>query len=233
MKNLYRALKITVKTFLDKNLPNTFFFWFGGWKAFLHGRCISIQKPALMSIEYFHQYMPKKGDVIFDIGGEYGVETGIFSSLVGANGSVNVLECLPNHIAYLENKFAEVENVSLIKKAAWNKKQKLIFYIGETAGSSTAVKEAKGQRGQDLVKEKSERIEVEADTLDTIWKEDLNSVPIDFLKMDIEGAEYEALEEAAELLKCTKHVAIAAYHIRDGVIFYHKMLEFSHGYDLV
>lgn len=35
--------------------------------------------------------------------------------------------------------------------------------------------------------------------------------------MDIEGAEYEALEGASELLAATKKVVIAAYHMRDGV----------------
>ena len=128
-----------------------------------------------------------------------------------------MLECLPDHVEHLRGKFGDTENVNLINKAAWNKKDTLVFYIGKTPGSSTAVVDAKGQRGQDLATEQSEKIEVEADTLTAIWKDQLKSKYINFLKMDIEGAEYEALEGAEEMLKCTERVAIAAYHIRDGV----------------
>jgi hypothetical protein len=35
--------------------------------------------------------------------------------------------------------------------------------------------------------------------------------------MDIEGAEYEALEGAPAMLAQTRQAVIAAYHIRDGV----------------
>lgn len=35
--------------------------------------------------------------------------------------------------------------------------------------------------------------------------------------MDIEGAEYEALEGATAMLAATRFAVIAAYHIRDGV----------------
>jgi hypothetical protein len=35
--------------------------------------------------------------------------------------------------------------------------------------------------------------------------------------MDIEGAEYEALAGATEMLRHTRRAVIAAYHIRDGV----------------
>ena len=40
--------------------------------------------------------------------------------------------------------------------------------------------------------------------------------PVDLLKMDIEGAELEALDGAKALLACTRNAVIAAYHQRDG-----------------
>ena len=43
--------------------------------------------------------------------------------------------------------------------------------------------------------------------------------------MDIEGAEYEALEGAKEVLSNTKKVVIAAYHIRDGIPTANKVAE--------
>jgi hypothetical protein len=55
-------------------------------------------------------------------------------------------------------------------------------------------------------------VEVEVDTLDNILKE-LEISKVDFVKMDIEGAEIEALKGMDGVLKGRTELAIAAYHI--------------------
>ena len=60
-------------------------------------------------------------------------------------------------------------------------------------------------------------LKVKAERLDDLWKALHGLGQVDFLKMDIEGSEYEALEGAGEMLKHTRYAVIAAYHIRDGV----------------
>lgn len=58
---------------------------------------------------------------------------------------------------------------------------------------------------------------IQAVTLDQWWI-DHGRPPIDLIKMDIEGAEIEALAGAKELLvTCKPTLIIAAYHLRDGV----------------
>jgi hypothetical protein len=58
-------------------------------------------------------------------------------------------------------------------------------------------------------------VEVEVDTLDNILKE-LEISKVDFIKMDIEGAEIEALKGMDGVLKGRTELAIAAYHIVNG-----------------
>jgi hypothetical protein len=54
-------------------------------------------------------------------------------------------------------------------------------------------------------------ISVEADTLDSILEE-LDLASVDFIKMDIEGSEIEALKGMPKALESQVQLAIAAYH---------------------
>ncbi len=180
------------------------------------GISIPIQKPNISALEYFRHFVPQKGSIVFDVGGELGLETKQFSKIVGDKGMVYTFECLPSHIDTLKGIANNTTNVQLVEYACWNKKQKLTFYEGHTPGSGTAVTEAKGQRGQTLANTRTPGLTVNANTLDNLWREYANGEAINFLKMDIEGAEYEALEGASELLENTKNAVIAAYHMREG-----------------
>ena len=181
------------------------------------GVTIPVNTFSLPALEYFRHFVPEKGSVVFDVGGELGLEACQFSKIVGEKGKVFTFECLPTHLKALEKIAESRSNLEVVNKACWNKKDTLTFFEGHTPGSGTAVPEAKGQRGQDLANEEGGEIKVEADTLDQLWNTYADSCQVDFLKMDIEGAEYEALEGAIELLAKTNKVVIAAYHLREGV----------------
>ena len=187
------------------------------WYAYTRGRTIQVRDAALWTLEYFRQSIPQPGDTVFDVGGELGFETEQFAQLVGPSGKVYTFECLPDHVARLNEIAKRYPNVTVIERACWNKTTTIEFSVGRTPGSGTAVPDARGQVGQVLADPTKTKLVVQAATLDALWAEYANSVPIDFLKMDIEGAEYEAIEGAGELLKHTSRVVVAAYHIRDGV----------------
>lgn len=189
----------------------------GCWFAFTHGQVFPVREPRLWALEYFRHFVPPKAGLVFDVGGEQGFETEQFSKMVGSNGRVFVFECLPDHVARLRKLAGERQNITVVERACWNEETSLEFFVGRTPGSNTAVPETKGQRGQALADENKEKIVVEAETLDNLWQTLVGSRSIDFLKMDIEGAEYEALEGAVELLRYTRYAVIAAYHIRDGM----------------
>jgi FkbM family methyltransferase len=205
-----------IRSIFSSKLPFTVFFpGAKGPRMLLRFRVLDAKSFSIDALEYFRKYVPKKGDLCLDVGGEFGFETLQLSHLVGPEGRVYVFECLPDHLAHLEQIAAASGNIVLVRKACWNKNETIAFHIGNTPGSGTLIGDAKGQRGQTLASTK--QLEVTAITLDDFWRAELNSQVVTFMKMDIEGSEYEALDGAKEVLKNTSNVVIASYHIRDGV----------------
>lgn len=169
-----------------------------------------------MGAGILRHFIPSPGSVVFDVGGELGCESAQFANLVGRLGKVFVFECMPEHVERLQRLAEQYPQIQIVNRACWNVETQLEFFIGNTPGSGTAVPDAKGQRGQDLGNT-SNVVIVQAQPLDRLWQEFHGGMPVDFLKMDIEGAEYEALEGASAMLAATRFAVIAAYHIRDGV----------------
>ncbi len=123
---------------------------------------------------------------------------------VGQGGLVISVEPCPKSATALEEKVARagLENVIIVQKAAWNCKTSLPFHIAPHPGSHTLIGGGKSTIGT---------VTVEADTLDAIVS-DLGIDRVDFIKMDIEGAEIEALMAAERVLGTARKVVIAAYH---------------------
>ena len=94
----------------------------------------------------------------------------------------------------------------VVEKGLWNKKDKLELFIKERPeGNSLLI-----SRG------KVKTTEVEVDTLDNILEE-LEIDRVALVKMDIEGAEIEALKGMGKTLSNNgTRIVIAAYHIVDG-----------------
>lgn len=217
-KKLAYVLGFPVYSLLHPKIGFTIFYRKDGiWYAYTRGRTVKVRDAALWTLEYFRKAIPRPGDTVFDVGGELGFETEQFAELVGSTGKVFTFECLPDHITRLKQIAQRYTNITVVERACWNTSTTLEFSVGRTPGSGTAVPDARGQVGQVLADPTKEKLVVKADTLDALWAQLTNSTPVDFLKMDIEGAEYEALEGAEALLKKTTHVVVAAYHIRDGV----------------
>lgn len=187
------------------------------WQLRLRGRWIPIARPGLQALEYYRCYVPRDGDVVYDVGGELGLETEQFALLTGPAGRVHVFECNPDHSAGLEALSRLHPQVVLHAVACWNATSTLRFFPGRTPGSGTLVEDVTGQHGQDLSDPDREPIQVPALPMDRVWEAN-GRHRVDFLKMDIEGAEIEALEGAPELLRHTRHAAIADYHRREGAI---------------
>lgn len=212
------VLAFPVFSLLSPRVGFTLFFVRAGrWHAYTRGRSFPVPQARLWALEYFRHFIPPSGATVFDVGGEFGVETEQFAQLVGPQGKVFVFECLPVHVGRLEQLARLHRQVTVIDRACWDEARTLEFFAGNTAGSGTAVPDAKGQHGQALANLDQRPIVVQAERLDELWKRHHGGQPVDFLKMDIEGSEYEALDGATEMLQHTRKAVIAAYHLRDGV----------------
>ncbi len=159
------------------------------------GKLDSLIKTKLGYLKY---YRPKKGDVIVDAGAYLGYFAVFAAKKVGDSGKVVAFEPDPRNFEILKEKTAKLKNVILVKKALFNKETKL-FWKSNFATSSF----------------EDHGIAVNCATLDKELRK-LGIKKVDFMKMDIEGAELEAIEGAKDTLKHTHNLAIACYHKRNG-----------------
>jgi len=146
----------------------------------------------------------KKGDVVLDLGANIGYYTLIFAKLVGEKGKVFAFEPEPDNFALLK-KNVEIngyKNVVLVQKAVSNKTGKLKLYLckDNTGGHSIHPFESPQDGNQS--------IEIEATRLDDYFK--TYDGKIDFIKMDIQGAEKEAVQGMSSLLKKNKNVKVVS-----------------------
>lgn len=123
---------------------------------------------------FYHSYEPKPGDVVVELGAEFGTETLFLSRSVGASGRVISVEAHPRTCAGLEKMvdLNKLTNVSVVHAA-----------VGATSGTTTI---SDGPALSNVVG--SGHIEVPALTLPDLLKA-FHIEKVDFLKVNIEGAE--------------------------------------------
>jgi FkbM family methyltransferase len=145
----------------------------------------------------FSKYV-RTGMIVYDVGANVGYYTLLASMLTGSKGKVFSFEPLPANISYLKKhiELNRVKNVNVIQNAASDKVSQVRFNFGENRSSGHL-----SNTGE---------IEVETISLDEFIKQG-NPEP-DLIKMDIEGAEYDALVGAKDLLRNKKPVIFLATH---------------------
>jgi FkbM family methyltransferase len=133
----------------------------------------------------------QSGDVIYDIGAHVGFYTLLSSKLAGTKGHVVAFEPFPSNVQFLQKhlKLNGVDNVTVIEKAVSDQPGQVAFEIAQssTMGHLTKNKNAASSIMVDVV------------ALDQFIDEAQLPLP-DVLKVDIEGAEYDFLRGASQLL---------------------------------
>ena len=143
-----------------------------------------------------------------DAGANIGTFTVRAARAVGPQGLVVAIEPSNANVAFIKRNMEanELTNVVIVEKGLWEKKDKLRLFLGSASGHHTVL-----HHHNEL-----QSVEIEVDTLDNILAE-LGITRVDFIKMDIEGAEIEAYEGMRNTLKGGEvKLAIAAYHTRGG-----------------
>lgn len=137
-------------------------------------------------------FKPNRDDVVVDVGSHVGKYSLVASKLVGNSGKVIAIEAEPeNYKALLRNiSINSFTNITPLNLAAFNKNSKINLYIDELDNQNSL--KANIKRGRS--------VEVEARTIDSIANE-YNISKIDFLKIDVEGAEVEVLEGMEHILR--------------------------------
>lgn len=158
---------------------------------------------------YTHFYKPGGADKIIDAGANQGFISLYFASLIDPNGIVwsfepdsKNIDTINKNMALNPDKAPRIEIVDLL---LWDKDEMVEFYEAGSVGSSAH-----------YIPDNNNIVMKRATTLDN-WVRENGILQIDFIKMDIEGAELEAIKGALETIKNFKpDFAIASYHIING-----------------
>ena len=149
-----------------------------------------------------------RGDNVIDAGGCWGDTSLYFATKVGEMGRIYSFEFIPANLEIFEKNISLNphinHNVTLVKQPLWNISGKKIFYIDNGPGSKVSFNAIENPDG-----------EIETITIDK-YVEDNKIGKIDFIKMDIEGAELFALKGASNTIRqFNPKLAIAIYHSLD------------------
>jgi len=168
------------------------------------------------SHSYERYFGVKCGDTVLDVGACIGEFTIPFARKVGRKGIVIAIEPHPKNIVCLRRNIIanNLDNVWIVTKAVSNCKKISKLYGGKTFEEHSLISNVVA-RNASTIRSENEYIKIPVDTLDNIIS-NLGITKIDFMKMDIEGAEIEALEGAKRTLNITEKLVIAAYHLIYG-----------------
>jgi FkbM family methyltransferase len=174
------------------------------WDSLLDSTFGSIEE------NWFFRYRPRPGDTIVDVGAGDGLDTIVFSNAVGESGKVLAIEAHPTTFVLLEQacRLNGLSNV-IARQVA----------VMDRPGTVSIAEEGSHRDFYSVIggpEAPARAQDVPAVTLDEL-SEELGLEQIDFLKMNIEGAERLALAGARELLGRTRHLCVACHDfIADG-----------------
>ncbi|MGB8852065.1 MAG: FkbM family methyltransferase [Pirellulales bacterium] len=169
-------------------------------------RFIQVRSPIRASI---FKGSPESGNVVVDAGAFPGDFTVYASRRVGPSGRVIAFEPHPLNFERLRRNVAAFgcDNVIFVNKGLWSYDGQLT--ISNDGGVSATI----GSHGL-LIQVASLDHEIER----------LGITKVDFIKMDIEGAEIRALEGCGQILKTNDvRLAIGSYHEFEGQVTYPRV----------
>jgi len=151
----------------------------------------------------------KKGDVILDIGASIGWYTCKIAKLVGDTGKIIAIEPNPENFFYLKKniKLNDLKNIITLNLGVWSSKNNIDFMKNKYASSLNYLHESKNDEIN------RNNIKIKVDIIDNIIM-DLNLKSINLIRMDIEGAEVEAIKGSKKTLLSSNELRliISAYH---------------------
>jgi FkbM family methyltransferase len=163
-------------------------------------------------------------DVVIDGGGCFGDTALYFADKVGRNGAVHSFEFIPDNINIWEKNIGlnpDLESsITLMPSPLWSDSNINVYYKSDGPGSKVSFDKFDGYDGM------SKTLSID----DFVRNKAISK--IDFIKLDIEGAELRALQGAINTLQTFKpKLAIALYHsVKDFYTIPKFLKELNLGY---
>jgi FkbM family methyltransferase len=169
-------------------------------------------------IKSFEKYI-YEGDSVLEIGGHIGYVTQIFEKLVGESGKVTVCEPTPSSITILKNNILPRTKLYEIAVSARNGEGD--FCLDERGGFTNSLNQKHFderskifERTQARTKSGRNYIKVKIRSIDDICEEIGN---IDFVKIDVEGEEYNVLAGAQKTLPNVKVLMVEVMNNQEKI----------------
>lgn len=162
-----------------------------------------------------HRYkdivVPERGDIVLDCGACYGDSCLYFANLVGENGKVYSFEFIPRHLEIYRKNLSlnpTLQSLAeLVEFPLWDKTGLKVYFKDDGPGSRVEYSAFDGYEGI-----------TETLTIDKFYEEK-HLDKVDFIKMDIEGAELYALKGGENVIRKHKpKLAISSYHSLDDFV---------------
>jgi FkbM family methyltransferase len=157
--------------------------------------------------DIIEHFTPKQGDIVVDIGAHMGRYTIISSKRVGTNGKVVAIEAHPGNFEMLNRniKLNQLTNVIPLNYAVYSKETKIKLYLPEEDSGFTIYNTIMSNRAGT----EDKFVEVNANTLDCLLQiNQIREEEVNWIKIDVEGAEFEVLKGAANVLSKSKDIAL-------------------------
>jgi FkbM family methyltransferase len=161
--------------------------------------------------DIIEHFTPKEGDIVVDIGAHMGRYTIISSKRVGANGKVVAIEADPSNFEMLKSniKLNQLTNVTPLNYAVYSKETKIKLYLPDEESGYTMHHSIMSNYVFTKYKDKTgdKFVEVSANTLDYLLQ--LKGITdVNWVKIDVEGAEFEVLKGAHNVLSNSKDISL-------------------------
>jgi FkbM family methyltransferase len=237
LKIIYLGLRIVLRLFLGKKRRDRLYvrrgldfgvFWYKSFKFLRLGNNSTLLKFRVPKYNYefycrinkddfkimtiheddiIERFTPKQGDIVVDIGAHIGLYTIISSKRVGTNGKVVAIEADPGNFEMLNRniKLNRLTNVIPLNYAVYSKETKIKLYLPSGESGFTKYNTIMS----DWVNTKDKFVEVNANTLDYLLQsKGIREEEVNWIKIDVEGAEFEVLKGAHNVLSKSKDIAL-------------------------
>jgi FkbM family methyltransferase len=185
------------------------------------------------------RFGPKEGDIAVDVGAHIGRYTIISSKRVGLNGKVIAIEAHPENYEILRKNIQlnGLTNVISLNYAANSKEEESrlkLYSPGEEVGYTiyNTIMSSRANTREDKF------VEVNAATLDNLLLQQqqqngIGQEQVNWIKVDVEGAEFEVLKGATNILSKSKDIAllIEVHNLHDGTNHYKDIMDFLSSYE--
>jgi FkbM family methyltransferase len=190
-------------------------------------------------LEHFH---PNKNDVVIDVGAHLGRYTFVSSNRVGKDGKVIAIEANPIVFETLKKnvELNQSMNVMCLNYTVYSEKTKMKLFLLDESNDTTY------QSCNTIIEDryklsyttpKAEKcIEVNTNTLDNILPSiGIRTEDVKWIKIDVEGAEYQVLKGSQNILSKSKDIALLVeiHNISEDRNNCHSIMNFLKNYGFI